>query len=407
MKFRNKLFFWALFFVASGHGQIENAVEIRAPDGSIGDAFGSSVTISESRALVGAPLKDTVDGEDVGVVYIFDYLNNQWQHTGQFTPPSSITRSLFGQILYMEGNKVFVSEYINNVQNKPIRVLRYYELNGTSWNLLQTIESPNTDPGEHFVKSLAMEDGILVIGAGGPPGIASDAVYIYYLEDNTWQFQQKITNTFLRFGQEVAIALKRIFVTSLDESFRGAVSVYELQGESWIETQILFSDSISGQARFGRSLSARDNRLAVGAPKSSSPSGIEYIGKTIIYKHNGNRFEEEVVLQPKTVNLNDRFGYELELIESGVIVSAPYDDEDGIGSGSIYYFENNTDGWVENVKINTSKTDVKHRLGSSLAYTDNLLMMSAHLNSELAPFSGAVFITLINDLIFENSFEEE
>jgi hypothetical protein len=81
-------------------------VKLTASDAAAGAGFGTTVAITESWAAVGA-VGDDADGTDSGAVYVFEYNGTVWEQTGKISPPAIDIRG-FGRRLDLDGDTLIV-----------------------------------------------------------------------------------------------------------------------------------------------------------------------------------------------------------------------------------------------------------------------------------------------------------
>ena len=84
--------------------------KIPHPDTTIGNAFGSSVSIDGDRALVGASAEKTC-GPNSGAAYIFerDSTEGTWAQAARLTPRDCVIGDFFGRSLSISGNRAVIA----------------------------------------------------------------------------------------------------------------------------------------------------------------------------------------------------------------------------------------------------------------------------------------------------------
>jgi hypothetical protein len=196
-----------------------------ALDASADDEFGTSVSLSESVLMVGAPLADVSPlwGEDQGAVYYFDCVG--WQ---------------------------------------------CFEL--------QKIVAGDAQPGDGFGFSVAHRwQGELVVGASADDHDGKDyagSAYTFIKDETLWVQESKLTPSvpgdFALFGQSVAITDGLIVVGAvLDNavgSDSGAAYVFRRSDSGWTEVERLTASDTAAGDWVGGSVSLSGDTLLVGAP---------------------------------------------------------------------------------------------------------------------------------------------
>jgi hypothetical protein len=97
----------AYVFIRSG-GVWTQQQKIRALDAGAGDLFGSSVSISGDRIVVGAPGNDDV-GIDSGSAYIFVRSAGVWAQAAKLTAGDASSKDNFGTAVAIDGTTAVVS----------------------------------------------------------------------------------------------------------------------------------------------------------------------------------------------------------------------------------------------------------------------------------------------------------
>ena len=93
--------------------------------------------------------------------------------------------------------------------------------------------------------------------------------------------------------------------------------------------------------------------------------------------------------------MDDHFGYSLALSGDTLLVSAPYDDENGINSGSAYVYVNDGNNWVLEAKLLPDNGSAGDVFGASVALDGDLAIVSAWNNEmpQIHPVnSGSVYV---------------
>ena len=97
----------------------------------------------------------------------------------------------------------------------------------------------------------------------------------------------------------------------------------------------------------------------------------------------------EVIIQATDGAANDRFGHSVAISDTKVVVGSAYDDDAGGSSGSVYVY--NTDGTGE-VKITASDTAADDRFGEEVAMSDTKIVVGAVNNDDAGSNSGSVYV---------------
>ena len=199
----------------------------------------------------------------------------------------------------------------------------------------QKLTASDVRRGHRFGFSVAISGSILVVGAEGDVlnDNTQDAVYIFERQAGSWVETQRLSASdglpTHGFGLSVAIGGSTILVgapfDSISGNNQGSVSVFERQGQSWVETQKLTgSDGTGGE--FGRSVAFSGSTLVAGASESAF----------VFERHGGSWIETQKLT---TNELFEDFGRSVEVSGSTVFVGAPFATIDGtFARGAVYVF---------------------------------------------------------------------
>ncbi|MEW6744543.1 MAG: FG-GAP repeat protein [Planctomycetota bacterium] len=117
---------------------------------------------------------------------------------------------------------------------------------------------------------------------------------------------------------------------------RGAAYVYGYDGTSWVQEQKLGASDPADSDYFGWRVSVDGDVLIVGAPYDDD-KGTDS-GSAYVYRYNGTSWDEEKKLTASDGAPGDQYGYSLAVDGDLMLVGAPYDDDKGPDSGSVYVY---------------------------------------------------------------------
>ncbi len=159
----------AYVFVRSGETWSQQA-ELTASDGASGDWFGSSVAISGSTIVMGAPGKNV----STGVAYVFVGSGATWSEQAELTP--SPIAAIFGVSVAISGSTVVVgSPSYLGIPGTAFVFVR----SGTTWSQRAELTAPSGGTvGDHFGASVAISGPITVVGADGEKS-ETGAAYVF------------------------------------------------------------------------------------------------------------------------------------------------------------------------------------------------------------------------------------
>ena len=315
--------------------------KIIASDGSLGDRFGYSISMSvDGKAfVVGAPLDDD-NGLDSGSVYFFQWNGINWVET-KITPTDGSSEDYFGYSVSSaaDGKTFVVGAYRDDDNGAESGSAYVFTWNGADWEEIKVTASDGGS-GDRFGYSISMSaDGkTFVVGSyrDDDNGAESGSAYVFIWNGIKW-VETKITpadgSSEDRFGYSISLAAdgKTFGVGAYD--LKGSIYIFSLNGTDWIETKIVTSNTINeNYLVVSISLSADGRTFVAGALDNSS--GIIYI-----FNRNDSNWEET-----KVITCSSKFGRSVSLsIDGKNLITGAYEMKGN--SGSVYVLIMNGQDW--------------------------------------------------------------
>ena len=316
-----------------------------ASDGEYLDLFGQSVSLSDDRALIGAPVLYPLAVGN-GSAYIFEQ-----QEDG-------------------------------------------------SWVEIAKLTASDGAPNDFFGRSVSLvEDRALVGASGAEIPVNGGAAYVFERQsDGSWLEVAKLTASDGEFGDSFGVSVslvedRAIVGAPYDDDMggsSGSAYVFEQQGDgSWVEATKLNASDGAPDDRFGNSVSLFGNRSLVGSPGRF----VQGNGAAYLFERQGDGSWLEVdKLSASDGAPDDLFGLSVSLSSDGAIVGAPYDDDMGGSSGSAYVFEQQGDGsWIEATKLDASGAHVQRYFGWSVSLLGDRALVGALTDQHLGYRAGAAY----------------
>jgi hypothetical protein len=121
-----------------------------------GDDFGSSVAISGTTVVVGAPAHAYLDGQ----AYVFSRTPAGWEQTAELNRSDSWPVGLFGNSVAISGTTIVVGDLGNAFVLAKA---------GAVWEQVAELQGSNTVANDYFGNSVAISGTTVVVGAPGKP----------------------------------------------------------------------------------------------------------------------------------------------------------------------------------------------------------------------------------------------
>ncbi|WP_296315400.1 T9SS type A sorting domain-containing protein [Winogradskyella sp. UBA3174] len=386
-------------------------------DGSIGDEFGWSVRLSSSSKYIAIGSI----GSSSGYVSVYENISGVWTQVGQNIEGEaagdwsgwSVSISSDGSIVAIGG---IFNDGVNGVNSGHVRI--YENILGVWTQIGQDIDGEAADDRSGWSVSLSSDGNTVAVGGirnDGVNGENSGHVRIYENTSGVWtQLGQDIDGeaSFDWFGYSLdlssdasIVAIGTIFNAGVNGSTSGHVRIYENISGVWTQTgQDIDGDAVNDF--FGRSLSISSDGsiVAIGAQQNDgngSDSGHVKVYENIsgVWTQIGQDIEGEAA-----INLS---GYALSLSSNGSIVAigAPFNDGNGIDSGQVRIYRNESSVWTQiGQDIDGEASDDKSGTSVSLSSDGSIVVIGASSNNGNGMFSGHV---RVYDLSAALSTEEQ
>ena len=374
--------------------------KLTASDATTSSFYGHSVAIDGDVIVIGAY---GANPSLAGAAYIYhrSYAGaDQWQEIKRLTAPDAGDFLQFGAEVAVSGDNVFVGSYFWNSGAGAVYVFNRAQGGVNNWGYVNTLTASDAEAGDHFGVSIAVDGDVLVVGANSEDtqGDFAGAAYIFHRSHDgsaSWLQVQKIMGSSITatssFGQGVAISGDTIIVGAPCEySCFGAVYVYERSFgpvAGWSEVQRITANDPQQDDYFGR-------RVAISGDMISASSYWEddlgeKAGATYVFSKNEGQWEQSVKLTPTDLVAGDNFGSGLAVSSDFLVVGA-FAYNSGPGAVYVYATEDKTFGYSST--ITSPGTEDGDQYGSSVAISDDLLVIGAPYE-EIGGFdTGAVYV---------------
>ncbi len=299
--------------------------------------FGASLSVDGNRMVVGAP-NFSLNTIVHGAVYVFDFDETTWSESQILIPFDGINNDQFGTSVSLSGTRLLVGARNDDDVSFNAGVVFVYDYNGVSWQFTQKLTANDAAPGYKFGGSVSLSGNRALIGsdkAGGDINITTGAAYIFEFSNNLWNQTARLLPSdgaeFDNFGVSVSLFGSQALIGSSenDDSGNGSGSAYvfDFNGSNWPETQILTASNAGFQHKFGTSVSLSNNRAFIGA--SGENSNGDNTGAAYVFDLNNNTWTQTQKLHATDAQANAKFGNSVNLIGNRVLITAVTDTNKG------------------------------------------------------------------------------
>jgi hypothetical protein len=426
------------------------AMQERSPD----DNFGYSVSISGNYAIVGAPFDDE-DGlgihslVDAGSAYIFHNNAGTWSQIRKISATTRSAYDNFGTSVFISGSFAIVGAPNANtnaieegyLENAGAAYIFQMDQGGAgNWGQVKKLTALNRKAQDQFGSSVATTENDAVVGAPGTDGATPFNNYgsAYTFSKNqggagTWGAVKELTASIRHddasFGRSVSISAGTMIIGAYGD-YDGSPSpvqsgaAYIFKKARSVQNDWLLVKKLLGSASafvdlFGCSVSISGDYAIVGAyaedENTSETDTKSAAGSAFIYKKDLGGTDnwglvKKIVASDRASD--DHFGWSVSISGTYAIVGAPAEDESALSdnkldqSGSVYIFKKDqggTDSWGQIQKTTASVREAGDEFGRTVALSELYAIVGSPFNQtdaaeqNILNGAGSVYIFHTNE----------
>ncbi|MEO5916776.1 MAG: Ig-like domain-containing protein [Luteolibacter sp.] len=358
-------------------------VPINLGDGNAGDYFGNAISTDGQTLVVGA----MQDNEARGSVYIFTRSAGEWIFKSKLNPSDTASRSKFGTSVAFQGNILVVGSPGDGYSSAGY----IYEKAAGEWTLSAKVSPPPGLEGVSIGCSVAVDDGVVMVGAdgytgGSPAVIGKGYVYVFEKVAGVWTLQLRLEDpagtTNDEYGAAIAIKSGYAYIGKPGKK-AGEVMIYKKGGSSW--TYVTRVYGVSKGDRFGESLATDGSALAVGAPFDNTAVGAD-AGSVTVFRKSAEVWTSEATLTATDAVSHDYFGSSVAIQGNRLLIGALL----GYNSyGCAYIFEKTTK-WSQKTRLIPYNTSPDGRSGHCVALVGNTVLVGAYQSDTYAHWYAGI-----------------
>lgn len=237
--------------------------------------FGTAVAIDGDLAVVGRPYRPST-----GSAHVFQRSGGSWTQVEQLLPTQSLSGARFGAAVAVSAGQVLVGA--------PILERAYlFDQDGAT---LATLQPQNNNDSDQFGAAVALRNGLALVGAPeGDRRLGKQGVVYAYGPGG--QFEARITRldgnfTGSDFGAAVALAPDAALIgaPNADFNFIPSVEIFNRVGGAWVRGEPLPSMAGNNQSEFGAAVALSDDGdvILAGAPNENRVHVLQELSTTLM-----------------------------------------------------------------------------------------------------------------------------
>lgn len=391
---------------------VAELAKVLASDGEVNDSFGRSVSVHGNVAVIGAAYNSQV-ALWAGAAYVFRYDGVEWLLEAKLTASDGLEYDRFGYSVAIWDDVILVGAPGVDEGGEDAGAAYVFRYSGGTWD--EEVKLPDTGgndrgAGARFGCSASLHEDVAVIGAylamEGPT--QNGAAYTYRYDGMNWASEAILVASdgaeTDAFGWSVSVfnevAVVGAFRNDVNGVDSGAAYVFGCDAYSWCEVAVLRASDGQADDWFGVSVAAGDGVIAVGA--SASDENGDDSGSVYIYRYDGLHWNEQTEIAPSDPDVEDGFGWAVSLSSSGqsLLVGAPFNDDEGLETGSAYLFRDDGTEWFEYAKLAFSDPAAGDNLGCAVSLRDDVAVIGAFGDQDNGALSGSAYLfdmTVLDD----------
>jgi choice-of-anchor B domain-containing protein len=351
-------------FRQGASGEWEQVQRLEPSDGSAADRFGIRMAAQGDELFVSATRTDN----GTGAIYTFRRTGGEWTETGRLGVMGGSPADSLGSGLSVDGDWLAVGS-IAHVDGQG--AIWMFQRDGDSWAEHSKLEIPGVATEERAGGQLALYGDWLLAGipARGE-GAGAVQVYRYDAATDAWMAHSTLSSDGIEgsvaFGASIAVADGVALVGApgfMGQS--GAVLTYSLEADSWRRGSMLTPFEAYPRGGFGQDIAFDGVDAWIGAPTAA-----RFTGRVYAYSRDPGTGEWTGGSKLRIDELNPGgFFAVTTALSGGVAVASALGDD--YGAGAAYVFSRSDSGWAGGSKITPEVVGMEAIAGEEVTCSDS------------------------------------
>ncbi|MCA2629311.1 MULTISPECIES: FG-GAP repeat protein [unclassified Microcystis] len=351
------------------------------------DYFGSSVSLSGTSALIGAPY-DNTGAPGAGSAYLFDTTTGTLKQT--FNNPTPASADNFGYSVSLSGTTALIGAPYDSTGATSAGSA--YLFDTTTGNLLKTFNNPTAEDDDYFGYSVSLSGTTALIGAYRDDTGATNAGSAYLFDTTTGNLLKTFNNPtaedFDNFGLSVSLSGTTALIGAPSDNTGATVagSAYLFDTTTGNLLKTFNNPTAEDYDYFGYSVSLSGTSALIGAINDNT--GATNAGSAYLFETTTGTLKQ-TFNNPTPADF-DNFGHSVSLSGTSALIGAINDDTGAKNAGSAYLFETTT-GTLKQTFNNPTPADGDN-FGNSVSFSGTSALIGAPNDSTGAPTAGSAYL---------------
>ncbi|HHI79257.1 MAG TPA: hypothetical protein ENK02_04705 [Planctomycetes bacterium] len=378
---------------------------IRVPNQPRIGTFGESTAISGNLMAVGAS-DERVTGNYAGAVYVYKKVGTSWVLDARLTAPVPTALDRFGSTVALSGSVLVVGApaILSKVHNGRIHIFR--RKNG-KWT-----HEAQFERGRWFGVSISISGNRVVSGAPGTRHSRvnwggnnyAGAVWVFRFNGTKWVEEAKLLagdpGYSDHFGSAVAIQGNSLLIGASgdsDEAQRrygiGSVYAFDWNGSAWVQSQKFRALKFADQSFFGAAISWDGNEALIGSPGKKANGTWGAGAAYLFHKGTGGWVEQQKWTSPWP-STSAAFGRRVVLKGGLALIGHQGRDAEGNKRGAIHVWRRSpTNKWIPEPPFQGRGLVGKYSdFNGGLALDGNTLVAGGYIEDNSSWSGGAAWV---------------
>lgn len=335
----------AAYIYSLSKGVWKQQAKLVAKSQSEDDTLGGNVALKGNMALLGASRKDN-KGENSGAVVSFEKKSGLWHEKQTLTAFDGKAGDAFGQSIALTHNTLVIGAPHGDAPLKDSGAAYIFTRQNNAWQLETKIFASDGAAGDLFGISVAIDNNTIIVGADLNDEKAENAgaAYVFTREGDKWSQQAKLMSNDPGhtdiFGVRVAISGDTALISARRDDVdgigknAGSAYIFVRNDNKWTQQVKLNSPDGKADDRFGRGVALRGNTAVISAMHhdANGPNA----GAVYIYKNDSGKWQNTSKVVANRSGADDKFGWNIAMSNTHMIVATPFRDNSGDESGAVY-----------------------------------------------------------------------